>query len=234
MKKFIAFLLICTFSISLTACSLTNLINDALGNSAEYDKYVQSILDTYYKGDFSQYLNQVETTQEEAQELYDDTMSNYGLYFMEHLGINTEYIDDSVVDAYTELAKQVCAKAKYTVGKPEKISDGYCVKVKVSPMDFLKIIRDPAVKYINEFEKDYENTDFEIYSDEDWKNYETKFSNNMLEVIKPYVEKTSYGDAVETVIQINFDSSTYYVNDNDWTNIDTYILDLQATQDTNE
>ena len=67
-KRILSVILAAMMMLALTACG---------GMTTDDAKtYVQSVLDASYKADFSEYTEQTDSTEEEAQQLFDENLDN--------------------------------------------------------------------------------------------------------------------------------------------------------------
>ena len=90
--------------------------------------YTQSILDASYKGEFKEYIEQTESTEEEAQEIYDASLD----VIMAESGFEELGISDELEANYRQLFQDMLQSAKYEVGEAkEEEDDSYTLDVKV-------------------------------------------------------------------------------------------------------
>ena len=120
-KKIAGVVLAAVTALSITACG---------GFSAEdASAYVKSALDAEYKADFDEYIKQTDSTQEEAEAMYqeglDTITAGFGLY---SLGIS-----DELAEQYRDVAADLLALAKYEVKDAAEEGDGYAVEVSYEP-----------------------------------------------------------------------------------------------------
>jgi hypothetical protein len=82
--------------------------------------YVQSVLDASYKADFSEYTEQTDSTEEEAQQLFDDNLDN----IMSMGGFTDAGLSDELSANYRQLFQDMLAQAKYELGEATEGEDG--------------------------------------------------------------------------------------------------------------
>ncbi len=221
-KKMAAIAAVVMLGASMTGCSQA---------AKTYTKYVEAVLDATYKGDFTEYLNQVDTTKEEAQAVYEEGLEYmaewiYGYYYVE-----ADYISDTTRDGYLQLSKNIYSKLKYTVNDAEKAGDKYHVTVVMEPIDFWEITEDDVLAFYDEFMTEHEDaySGAEELSDAEWTEIEEEYAVGILDILNSYVSKMGYKDPVNQIVEITFDDDGKYgVADSDWVTIDEALLSLNS------
>lgn len=121
----------------LFACVMVSSMLSGCGMSKEGAKeYVQAVLDAGYKGEFEKYVEITDSSEEEAQKLYDDNIN----MVLKSVGFGTLVTSDELEEKYRELFKQIFALEKYTVGDAEKTDDGFEVPVGVEKLSIFSDI----------------------------------------------------------------------------------------------
>ena len=98
--------------------------------------YVKGGLDAVYLGEYSdEYISMLGgETKESCAERYERGMQVSLDVFCTYFGIEYEQCSESVRTELTELMRKMYKCAKYEIGTPEQIGEGYTVEVKVSPI----------------------------------------------------------------------------------------------------
>ena len=117
-KRILSVILAAMMMLALTACG---------GMTTDDAKtYVQSVLDASYKADFSEYTEQTDSTEEEAQQLFDENLDN----IMSMGGFTDAGLSEELSASYRQLFQDMLAQAKYEVGSAtEGEDDGFVVEV---------------------------------------------------------------------------------------------------------
>lgn len=184
-------------------------------------RYVKGLLDTYCYGEFKDYMELTDSTEAEAQELYDSNKEDLAVNLGSYFGMISDLPDvDTRLNA---LAEQLLKKAKYTVDKSEKVDGKYHVPVTVEPIDFFKIIDADVVAYIDKFNTRIDEGEFDDLSDEE---FENEYAVGLLDIIEPYVEKIGYSAPVDKDVEIQEDSEGYYIADEDFSDLYISIFDF--------
>ena len=194
--------------------------------ATEYQKYLESAMNASYRGEFDEYLILAETTKEEAEELYDDTIKYMANQIMIFNSINNGYISDEAKDKYYELAKKVLLKTKYTVNEARKIDGIYQIKVEIEPIDIWAATYDEIEEYINEFNNKY--PDYEGMLDEEILEAEEEYAINILEILEKYVDDMQYKDKVSKIVEIEIgDDHLYGISKSSWNDIDDCVMGIK-------
>ena len=120
-KKIAGVVLAAVTALSITACG---------GFSAEdASAYVKSALDAEYKADFDEYVKQTDSTQEEAEAMYQEGLDTITAGF----GLDSLGISDELAEQYRDVAADLLALAKYEVKDAAEEGDGYAVEVSYEP-----------------------------------------------------------------------------------------------------
>ncbi len=120
-KKIAGVVLAAVTALSITACG---------GFSAEdASAYVKSALDAEYKADFDEYIKQTDSTQEEAEAMYQEGLDTITAGF----GLDSLGISDELAEQYRDVAADLLALAKYEVKDAAEEGDGYAVEVSYEP-----------------------------------------------------------------------------------------------------
>ena len=120
-KRIAGVVLAAVTALSITACG---------GFSAEdASAYVKSALDAEYKADFDEYIKQTDSTQEEAEAMYQEGLDTITAGF----GLDSLGISDELAEQYRDVAADLLALAKYEVKDAAEEGDGYAVEVSYEP-----------------------------------------------------------------------------------------------------
>lgn len=213
-KKVTVFLLAVLTIISLTGCSL-------MGNSKKtYAAYVQSLLDVNYKAEFTEYIKITNSTQEEAQAVYDDGLTYLADALMAAYGINDVEGSD-IKSQFVELSKEIYSHASYEIGEVTKTDGVYQVTVNIYPIDILTITYDDVVTYIEDMNQRVSNGD---YNDYELDTYEIEYAQGIINILNDAVPNIGNGEAVSVTVTILDNDEYYYISDADFLALDKAIL----------
>lgn len=194
------------------------------------EDYVKGALDASYKGEFDKYLDTTDGKEEDAQELYDNTVDYYTEVIAQYCDVYTEDISDEVHDEYTEFAKELLSKADYTIASSENGKETCYVKVVIKPINILEQSEDDISAYIDEFNASIEEIGEELndYSDEQYQALEDDYAENVLSILKEKSNNLEYKDTVTFTMEIKIDKDGLYspANEDDWNTIDDYVMGI--------
>lgn len=213
-KKIAAILLVLLTALSLTGCSL-------LGNGKKtYASYVQSLLDVNYKAEFTDYMKITNSTQEEAQQVYDDGLNYLAQALMTAYGINDVEGSD-IKNQFIDLAKEIYSHASYEIEGVTKTDGVYQVTVIIYPIDILLITYDDVVAYIEDMNQRVIAGD---YNDYELDAYEIEYAQGIIDILKEAVPNIGNGDGVTVTVTILDNDEYYYISDADFVALDKAIL----------
>ena len=206
--------LIC--SITLSGCS-----SKLMGNTKQdYSAYVQGLMDTNYKADFTEYIAITGVTEAEAQQVYDDGISYLADALMTAYGIN-DIEGSDLRTQFEELSKQIYSHAKYEITSVDKVDGSYQVAIMIYPIDILVITYEDVVAYIEDMNQKVANGDYNDYELDD---YELEYAQGILRVLTDALPKTGNADGIPVTVTILDNGDYYYISDADFLSIDKAVL----------
>ncbi len=194
------------------------------GSAAKtYTEYVQAVMDCTYFGTTEKYMELTDSTQEEADAVYQDEIDYVTELICYQLSVETDYITEGTYTGYEALAKDLLSKVKYTVEDAVKSGSSYHVTVVTEPVDFWESCTDEVEDfYTNEFAEKYESA-----TEDQLDALEEEYAVKVLEIISPYIQQTGYKDPVNKIVEITVDDDgTYGISDQEWLDIDDLLLDM--------
>lgn len=208
-KRILSMMLVAVMMLALTACG---------GMTTDDAKtYVQSVLDASYKADFSEYTEQTDSTEEEAQQLFDDNLDN----IMSMGGFTDAGLSDELSANYRQLFKDMLAQAKYEVGDAtEGENDGFVVEVSAEPFTAFDGLQDEVV---NAVQAEMANiTDIsQMPSDEE---INEMVFQKMYDILVQRVAEPTYGEAQTVEIHVELNDNVYSINQDDLTTLDGILF----------
>jgi hypothetical protein len=176
--------------------------------------YTQAVLDASYKSEFDDYMEWTDSTEEEVEQLYEDsldtTMSETGF---ENLGLS-----DKLVEKYRQLFRNVMNDAEYTVKKATEDDEGYLVEIEVEPFIAFAGITDEVTASLEvEMETAGEESEISVVNE--------KIYQRMYDKMEDRLAFPSYGDATTITVRVQQDENgTYYISEEDLLMIDDALF----------
>ncbi len=225
MKKITALLLGFTATSCILATGCGKVDSNVSGN------YVAAILDASYKNQSKNYIAMTESTEEEANEIYNSTVKYFTEYITYYCEVSSEDISDDLNAEFTSAAAELLYKSKYTVASSENGKESCYVKVSIKPLDILSQLEPDIEACIEEYNLELEalgEEGLENLTDEQYTELEEDYARNVLEALKKCAAEPEYKDNVDFTIEIEIDDDGYYApaNENDWNTIDDYVMGL--------
>lgn len=196
---------------------------------AWYSDYINALMECKYKGKLEGYKNEVaNATNEDAKQCHDSTVEYYAYQLMSYTDVGYDYISEELIAEYVELARDIMAKSSYTVHEGTLVGSDYQVKVDIQPINLNDLINDDVEAYIEQYNAMIDATDTSAYTDEQWDELENQYAEGVLAIIKGKVSQIGYKDTVSKIVIIEFDAEGRYgISDNDWYDIDDYVVDMK-------
>lgn len=197
---------------SLTAC----------GTDVEkvYQSYIKSLIAINYMGATEDYMKASGATQEEADNLYQANVEYLADNIITYYGITLTDAPELRED-YIELARLIYSKCNYTVSKAYKDGSVYLVDVTIYPIDLFAQTSDQVSAYVDTFNQDVKAG---VYNDYTLSEYETVFSDGMIQILTDGSLNMTYGEPVTVTVEIIVDGDIYYISDRDFLKIDAAMI----------
>ena len=186
--------------------------------------YIQGVLDVNYKGIYDPaYLEMVDSSEEEAQETYENSIAVEADFLIASFMDNepTEEQRQELIEIY----KEIYAKASYTVDTATEIDDTtYGVKVTVEPIDVFHQLMDEISggDTFAAFNAQYPDT----MDDAQYYEYEIAWFQLVLDTLRELIPSLGYLEEQSLVVQVSLGDDNYWsLNDDDFNNLDWLIID---------
>lgn len=147
---------------------------------------------------------------------------------MAYTDVGYDYLADETIGKWVELAKKIMAKSSFKVNKGTLVGDDFQVKVDIQPINIKDLIHDEVSAYMDEYNAMIDAKDTSAYTDEQWNALEEQYAAAVLAIIESHISEIGYKDTVSKIVIIEFDEEGRYgISENDWYDIDDYIVDMK-------
>lgn len=172
--------------------------------------YVQSALDAGYKADFDEYVKQTNSTQEEAETMYQQNIDNV----LSGVGIQDAGVSEELVEQYRTLAGDLLALANYEVTGAEESENGFAVEVTYEPFTGYENLDAELETVLT----DIASSMTEMPTDEEINQI---VFEEVLKLVQQMIENPAYGEAETFTIHVDKGSDNVYsINEDDLLNLD--------------
>lgn len=215
-------------TLTLTACGSINL--NFGGQEARMQAYVQGYLDLTYKGQFNQdYMKEMDLTEEEAQERYEQGIQVEVDFFENSVGI-IDYPTDQINQRLMELYKEIYSHSDYTVVSSNKLESGnYAVEVTVRPIDIMtNFTPDDFQEVFTQILSDMGITTQEqlnAMSEEEYQKVDAQYAQKVLDLVEAQLPNIGNGEEKSFTVQIKDDGDIWNPSQDDFDSIDMAIID---------
>ncbi len=178
--------------------------------------YVQATLDAGYKAEFGEYAKITDSTEKEAQTLFDNNIDTV----TRSLGFSALGITQETTEKYRELLKEIFAKVKYTVGEAKEKDGGFEVEVKAEPMEIFSGIQDELVAKL---QKEVKKSDKQISE-----NDVNQLAIDMLyDLLSEKLAEVTYGEAQTITVHVTKDSNNVWnITESDLKAVDAALFTI--------
>ncbi|SEP62130.1 hypothetical protein SAMN02910369_00302 [Lachnospiraceae bacterium NE2001] len=210
-KKKLSLLVSIVMLLSLTGCG---------NNTSNYQAYVKSLITSNYLGVTGEYVKLTGANEEDAEATYLQNVTRLADNLSMYYGLDISG-DPELAPAMVDLAKQIYGKAKFDVGKAYKDNNINYVDVTIYPIDIINQTNPEIVAYVQRFNEAVENGDYNDYTKEE---YEYEFASGIIGILAGAVEDIDYSNPETVQVRIITTDDSYYIGNEDFKNIDKYII----------
>lgn len=186
--------------------------------------YVKSMLDSQTRGEHEQYLELTDSTKEEAEELYNETID------AQMDAMSAADLSDELSEKYEELFKKIFKQTKYTVGEAEEgEDDSFTVPVEVETLQLFEGIDDELTAYQEELTTEVMTQMAETGVMPEEEELNEKVFQYLYEYLNEKVDNPTYGEksTIEVEVTKN-DDGIYEADQSDLEEIDKKLIDTDA------
>lgn len=215
-KTCILFVLLFTITVQTTGCALF------YSKSEKYQEYVKNLLDANYKGEFTEFMEMTDADEESVQAVYDDGIEYLTDALITYYGI--QLVDNGDIRSqFVEITRNIYKNAKYEVqpAVKDKETGNYTVEVLIYPIDILDTTYDDVITYIDGFNTRKQDGYYDNYEIEE---YEVEFAQGLIDILNDAIPTISYKDPVSVTVTIIQDEDSFYISDEDFTNLDHALI----------
>lgn len=225
-KKLAAAALALALTVSLAGCVRAG--DDGI-TAEEAAALVRGNLDLLYRGTYeTEYLEEVNCTEEDAKASYDNNMeveANYLLYYYRaatyghSTGNSYTFMTDEQRETAISLCRDIYGKIRYTVGDAKALEDGsFEVAVTYAPLDLHEQVNQGWVEFEKNFVSQYDDVEKGWMDDAEYDKWleETVFpayNQAVLDLVRGKLETAGYGPEATATLKVAKDSDGYYVID---------------------
>ena len=203
-----------TVVVALTAILALSACGSAKMTGKDAKKYAQSVLDASYKGEFTEYMKQTDSSKKEAEEMYNNGID----LTMEASGLDDTGVSDELKEKYRQLFIDIYKKAEYTLEDARGDGDdAFTIDVKIKPFTLFNGMEDELQTAIQEKAA----TMSEVTDDMvDELVYQT-----MYDLLSAKLDNLQYGDETTVTLHVKpDDDGVYYIPDDDLQEVENALV----------
>lgn len=201
---------------SIVIVSLLFVLLCACTKQLDFDakSYVKSSLDAEYHGNYADYANLMEISEEDVKKQVEEDFNES----IRQQFASSDNITEEEIVAYTEKMAEIKKLAKYKVQDEKKDEDGnYMVSVKVEPSDVFQTLQQSSAEVSKEkIAQGMKETDPGV------------FASVLTESVQKSIDKNSYGDPVTVTVKVEKNhSGTYELSETERSKLETAMFPIE-------
>lgn len=212
-----------TFSISSTT-EAAEFYENASGEDG-CRRYIDSSLRAGFYGDFNEYVENHFSTQENAEAFYESEVNYYASCLIYYAGINEEALEETTVEEFREIARQVLAKTKWEITDLSVAEKYGSLNIDLYPTDFIDLIDGELDNAISELQAKYAEVDVNSLSESQLSEIDQDYAEMVLNAIRGRVEEVQVKSPVSKLYVLNY--SEGILSSDDWEEIDSILMDMR-------
>ena len=198
---------------SIVIVSLLFVLLCACTKQLDFDakSYVKSSLDAEYHGNYADYANLMEISEEDVKKQVEEDFNES----IRQQFASSDNITEEEIAAYTEKMAEVKKLAKYKVQDEKKDEDGnYTISVKVEPSDVFQTLQQSSAEVSKEkIAQGMKETDPGV------------FASVLTESVQKSIDKNSYGAPVTVTVKVEKNhSGTYELSETERSKLETAMF----------
>lgn len=225
-RPIVSGVLACGLAVTLTACGRLS--------GRKVSAYVQGELDCTYKGQYSQeYLALAKgMTEEHARQQYEDNARTEAQRLLNYLDVHLP--TDGVRERAAQLAKDIYASARYTVGEGAQLRGGdFSVEVTLSPIEVFHLIPEETYRQVWTEICQAHGTTPELaiasLSDTEYQALDEEYANRMLDAVEGVLPQLTYGREQRVTLRLQREGESYSLASDEWTALDDMVIDYTGS-----
>ena len=201
---------------SIVIVSLLFVLLCACTKQLDFDakSYVKSSLDAEYHGNYADYANLMEISEEDVKKQVEEDFNES----IRQQFASSDNITEEEIVAYTEKMAEIKKLAKYKVQDEKKDEDGnYMVSVKVEPSDVFQTLQQSSAEVSKEkIAQGMKETDPGV------------FASVLTESVQKSIDKNSYGAPVTVTVKVEKNhSGTYELSETERSKLETAMFPIE-------
>lgn len=194
-----------------------------LTGCAKFDssKYIESMLDSLYKGQHDAYADITNTSVDQLQINFQDGLNAEIEKLLSYLNIseNAANVNEDTRKNARDLFTSLYAAANYTVGQAD--AQGY-VTITIAPINIFALAKEDLTNYVNDFHAGNDAGKFADLTDEE---FFSQYVQGVLDILNAKIPELDYGDSQTVTVQVKNTNNIYSITDDEFLSIDRYIID---------
>lgn len=232
MKRIAAILLCGCLLLGLCACGsssdavldeVKSLLHGEIGREGARELVQGNLNMIYHNNQDVEYLQSVELTAEEAEQVYWEGVDLEVQFFEDYFGI--EYDTPEIHERLAQLYDQIYAKSDFTVGEASREEDGsYVMTVTVRPLDIIEIASEDLAVAADTFNSQYTEEQVNAMTEEAYQAYDAAWADLVISEVEAKLPEMGYLPERTTEMRVALIDDAWSITDDSMGDIDLLMI----------
>ena len=180
--------------------------------------YVESVMDSVYRGEHEEYCQYAKIEEEEAEEAYREHLKSESLYFANLVGLTQT---DRTLYRTMAFYQRVYDASRYEAVSAQRTENGFRVEMKISPLNLFTAQVEDIENRVLAFSQRVQQREFEGCTQEE---IDQAYCDDLLGFLEGKLDDPQWDDSRTITIQLTEDQGAYFLDEQALLTIDRNLL----------
>ncbi len=180
--------------------------------------YVESVMDSVYRGEHEEYCQYAKIEEEEAEEAYREHLKSESLYFANLVGLTQT---DRTLYRTMAFYQRVYDASRYEAVSAQRTENGFRVEMKISPLNLFTAHVEDIENRVLAFSQRVQQGEFEGCTQEE---IDQAYCDDLLGFLEGKLDDPQWDDSRTITIQLTEEQGAYFLDEQALLTIDRNLI----------
>ncbi len=180
--------------------------------------YVESVMDSVYRGEHEEYCQYAKIEEEEAEEAYREHLKSESLYFANLVGLTQT---DRTLYRTMAFYQRVYDASRYEAVSAQRTENGFRVEMKISPLNLFTAHVEDIENRVLAFSQRVQQREFEGCTQEE---IDQAYCDDLLGFLEGKLDDPQWDDSRTITIQLTEEQGAYFLDEQALLTIDRNLI----------